>query len=106
MLLGAVTACLSAFPAAALVAMVYGFPVPFGGKERDPDRVLLAVVFYGILGGFVVLAGAGAVAGSWAHATSGANRGRAQKLTLIFSGLAALAAAIALAVLDLFIGQW
>src|SRR5687768_12403390 len=107
--LGVITACLGAFPAASLVALVYGFPVPFGGKLHGLgaiNKVAFAVLFYGLLGGFVVLAIAGVVAASVAFARSHGDAGKARRLTLIFALSASLICAIGLAVLDLFIGPW
>jgi hypothetical protein len=46
------------FPAAALVALVYRFPVPFGGFVSGPAgawSAMLATLFYGLVGGFVVV---------------------------------------------------
>jgi hypothetical protein len=108
-LLGAVTACLAAFPAAGLVALVYGFPIPFHAKLQGPAAVspaMKAVIFYGILGGFPVLAGAGAAAAAIARSRANGDAKRARVLTVWLSLAAALIGAIGLAVLDLFIGQW
>jgi hypothetical protein len=108
-LLGVITACLGAFPAASLVALLYGFPVPFAGKLHGPAAIgpaAFAVLFYGVLGGFVVLAVAGAAAASLAFATSDGNARKARGLTVVFALSASLLGAIGLAVLDLFIGPW
>jgi hypothetical protein len=46
------------FPAAALTALVYRFPVPFGGLVRGPAGVweaILATLVYGLAGGFIVV---------------------------------------------------
>ena len=54
------------FPAAALVALVYRFPVPFGGYVRGPAgawSAMLATLFYGLAGGFVVVPLVAALAG-------------------------------------------
>ena len=51
-LTGAVVATAAAFPAAALIALVYGFPVPFQGKLQGLDAMvpaMFAVVFYGVM---------------------------------------------------------
>ena len=106
---GVITACAGAFPAASLVALFYGFPVPFAGKLHGPAAVVpaaFAVLFYGILGGFVVLAVAGAGAASVAFARSDGDARSARRLTTLYALAASLIAAIGLAVLDLFIGQW
>jgi hypothetical protein len=54
------------FPAAAVVALVYRFPVPFGGFVSGPAGVwsaMLATLFYGLAGGFVVVPVIAALAG-------------------------------------------
>lgn len=46
------------FPAAALVAVVYRFPLPLGGTVSGPAgawNAMLATLFYGLVGGFVVV---------------------------------------------------
>lgn len=112
MLRGAIIAIIASFPAAALVALVYGFPVPFD-ETRQAGRgiqgvipAMFAVVFYGALGGFVVLGVLGAVAGAVAQARAGNDRARAARLTNVLALTAALACAILLATLHLFIGPW
>lgn len=56
------------FVAGALVAVVYGFPVPFGGQVSGIAgawEAILATLVYGLAGGFIVVpllaAGAGAL---------------------------------------------
>lgn len=66
MVTGAFWAVGLAFPLAAACALVYRFPVPMAGYANGPTsvpRVLLSVVFYGLLGGFPALLAAGAAAG-------------------------------------------
>lgn len=68
---GAAIATLGAFPTAAFVALVYRFPIPFGGYRSGVEAVgpaLLAVLFYGlVLGGFIVLPCCGAIVGLLAY---------------------------------------
>lgn len=108
-LVGALATCIFVFPAAALLALVYKFPVPFGGYLSGLTAVpivLLGVVYYGTLfGGFLVLGAAGAAAGVVAHSIRGAS-GRELKLTLGLSMLLALTATLTLAILDTLIGPW
>lgn len=54
----AVYAVLFMFPAAAIVTLVYRFRIPMGGYAQGPAGVwdaMLATVFYGLVGGFVVV---------------------------------------------------
>lgn len=54
----ALYAVLFMFPAAALVAVVYRFPLPLGGTVSGPAgawNAMLATLFYGLVGGFVVV---------------------------------------------------
>ena len=73
---GILVAVLSSYPIAILFALVYRFPIPMGGiigpfGEINANvgifdiikMVTIAWIFYGILGGFVVLSVGGAVAG-------------------------------------------
>lgn len=46
------------FPAAAMVTLVYRFPIPFEDYVRGPAGVweaMLATIFYGMIGGFVLV---------------------------------------------------
>jgi hypothetical protein len=64
-------------------------------------RSLFAVFFYGILGGFVVLGGLGAVAGVIASKVAGKDPSRAWKLAIAFGLGADFIAAGALYVMDM-----
>jgi hypothetical protein len=106
---GAASAVLLAFPLAAICAILYRFPVPFAGYESGigaVPHVLMAVVFYGILGGFPLLAAAGALAGLAAHQKAEPDPRAVRRLALTFGALAALVPVVLLAVLDKLIGQW
>ena len=106
---GAATAVLLAFPLAALCALVYRFPVPFAGYESGPaavPRALLAVLFYGAVGGIPALLAAGALGGWLAHRIARPDGRRVRRLAIAAGGAAALVGVIALAVLDLVIGPW
>ena len=106
---GALWAIVLAFPWAAAVALVYGFPVPFAGKLRGLDAVvpsLRAVLYYGALGGFAVLGLLGAAAGAAAQRVGGSDRPRVYRLCLLLSALVSGACIAFLAVLDRIIGPW
>jgi hypothetical protein len=106
---GAAFAILMSLPIALLTVVVFRFPIPFGEYESGiaaVPRTILAVAFYGMLGGFPLLGFLGAGAGLWAwrrHAPDG--RG-VLRLTLILASVAALAGVLTLAVLDMIIGPW
>ncbi len=106
---GALLTVALAFPFAAICALVYRFPVPFGGYVTGPagmPRTLIAVVFYGILGGFPALLVLGALGGAAAYALGRPEVGRIRRLTLAFAGLIALLAVALLAILDKLISPW
>ena len=107
-MLGAVVATAAVFPAGALLALVYGFPVPFAGKLQGLDAMVPAmfgVVFYGVMGGFVVLPILGTLAGVIADRSSKDAR-TAQFRTVVAALAIALGCAVLLATLDLLIGPW
>lgn len=104
--LGAVAAVVSAPAAAALLAVLYRFPVPFRGYATgvaEAPTAALAALFYLALGGAVVLGGSGAIVGAllarW-------RPGRATVPILVAAVAIALVAAAALAVLEFFVGTW
>lgn len=106
---GALWAVALAFPLAAICALLYRFPVPFAGYLSGPVAVplaLVAVVFYGILGGFPALLTAGALGGAAAYAIGRTDVRRVRRLTLAFAGLIALVSVELLAVFDKLIGSW
>ncbi len=95
--------------AAAFMASVYRFPIPFGGYARgvtDAVSAALASAFYLVVGGVVPLALAGAAAGFLL--ARGTGRGRARCLALIAAvGFGtACAGALLLALLEYAIGPW
>lgn len=106
---GTVAAVALAFPLAALCALVYRFPIPFSGYESGLSAVpaaLVAVMFYGVLGGFIALFAGGALAGSAAYTIGNPDEQRVRWLTLTFAGLIALLGVGTLAILDKLIGPW
>jgi uncharacterized membrane protein YfcA len=64
---GGLLTILGAFPVAAVVALVFRFPIPFAGYQSGVEAMVsspIAVLLYGVAtGGFVVLGVIGAVAG-------------------------------------------
>lgn len=98
-----------AFPFAAVCALLYRFPVPMAGYESGVAAMLrasLAVVFYGLLGGFPALLVIGGLGGAAAHAIGGTDTRRVQRFTLAFSAMAALLGVVVMAVLDKLIGPY
>ena len=104
-LAGAVTAIALCFPCAALLALFYRFPIPFGGYATGIDGLLpamLAVAFYGIaLGGFVPVGVLGGILATFASASA-----KASRRILVQSLGIAFIATLSLAMLELFIGPW
>jgi hypothetical protein len=106
---GIVWALFWVFPVAALVALCFRFPIPFSGYESGPSAVLrslFAVLFFGVLGGFLVIAALGAASGALAHRLAGPD---VRKWRWLAVGLALggdFVAVMTLAVLDKIIGPW
>ena len=106
---GMLWAVVFAFPLAALCALIFRFPMPLAGYEHGVSAIphaLLAVIFYGIMGGFVVLAGLGALSGYVATRMSVGDEGRSRRLTLFLAAFGSAAAVLFLASLDKIIGPW
>lgn len=108
LLLGATWSVLSSFPIAALMVSFFRFPIPMVGYVSGWKAIgpaMLAVVFYGIFfGGFLVLAGMGAMAGSVVSALNYGRRRRSwiQGASIIVTALLLFV----LAILDRIIGPW
>src|SRR3712207_6106228 len=106
---GALSAVALAFPFAAVCALVYRFPIPFGGYERGAHAVpltVVAVAFYGALGGFPLLLATGALGGWAAHALAAPDLRRVRLLAVGFGAALAAVGVLLLAVLDKLIGSW
>lgn len=95
---------------AAACALVFRFPVPFAGYMSGIDAVrpaLSAVWFYGAsLGGFLVQAVLGGLAGVLAQRCAAGDRQRTLRLCLVFSVVGSAVGVFALAILDQIIGPW
>lgn len=106
---GSLWAAALAFPIAAVCALLYRFPVPFAGYETGLAAMpgaLVAVVFYGVLGGFPVLLAAGALGGAAAYVVGRPDARHVRRLALAFAGLVATLGVGFMAVLDKLIGPW
>lgn len=106
---GAVFAIVLSLPVALLTVVVFRFPIPFGGYESGVvaiPRTILAVGFYGMLGGFPLLGLLGAGAGLWAWRRHAPDARGVLRLTLMLASFVALAGVLTLAVLDKIIGPW
>jgi hypothetical protein len=106
---GACWAVVFALPIAVLCALIFRFPVPFAGYMSGPSAikgVIIAVFFYGILGGFPLLVAVGALGGYAAYRVAQPDRKRVNRLALAFGALTAFAGVLFLAILDKLIGPW
>jgi hypothetical protein len=106
---GVLITILGAFPVAALVALFFRFPVPFDGYRSGISAVVPAigaVLFYGIVGGFVVLAVLGAIAGAGAHSISSEYKKPVTPILVGFALIADLSVTLVLAMLDKIIGRF
>ncbi|WP_306359306.1 hypothetical protein [Nocardia sp. CC227C] len=108
-LVGALAAVAAAPVAAAVVAILYRFPIPMSGYADGLGGAIpaaLGSLFYLVLGGAPVLGLSGAVGGCVAARLAAPDIRRARRLTLSVAGMIALFGAVALAGLELFIGPW
>ncbi|PXX71366.1 hypothetical protein DFR70_101788 [Nocardia tenerifensis] len=96
-------------PAAALVAVIYRFPVPLSGYVSGfagAGTAAVASLFYLVLGGAPLL---GILAGAAGFAAARSAKGDTRRLwrrTFAAAACVALLSAVALAVLEFFIGPW
>ena len=68
--IGIVCGLVASFPISSLVALFYRFPLPMSTYASGTQAVipsLVAVIFYGLMGGFVIVGGLGAFGGFIAH---------------------------------------
>lgn len=105
---GALVAFIASLPIAILFEVFYRFPIPFGGYVHGIQYlhlVLFAWVFYGILGGFVVLLIGGALLGRIIGKMI-ADPDEKKIIITIGSIIFATCAVALLSVLDKIIGPW
>ncbi|WP_280262029.1 hypothetical protein [Nocardia wallacei] len=108
-MVGCVAAVLTAPLAAAVVASVYRFPVPFGDYAHglsEAGNAALASVFYLVLGGVPVLAIGGTVAGWLVQRAAGTDSARTGWAGAGAGFGVALLGALVLATLEFFVGPW
>jgi hypothetical protein len=108
-LCGAVAGLLGLFPAAFLLALFWKFPIPLCGMARGFEQALgtpIAVVFYGLLGGFVVVPGLGALSGLVAFLVGRKDPSIFVPLSIVFGLFWAAAGCVFLTILDKIIGPW
>ncbi|WP_433654504.1 hypothetical protein ACQPW1_27630 [Nocardia sp. CA-128927] len=106
--LGAVAAVVLSPLAAAIVAVVYRFPVPLSGYARgfgEAGSAALGSLLYLVFGGVLVVGILGA-AGGFVAARSASDVRRVRRRTVAAAAAVALLAAITMAVLEFFIGPW
>jgi hypothetical protein len=108
-LLGALMAVVLAFPVAGVLALVYRFPVPFAGYLSGVSAMGSAMgglVFYGLFGGFPLLAVLGGLAGAIVSHTATKEDKLPWEWIVFICLLIDLAALFVLAILDKIIGPW
>ena len=110
MLLGALGGVAGSYPAAAVCALLYQFPVPLGDNASGLRGAALspfAVTFYGVfLGGFIVQGLLGALAGGWATRNVREQPAQAWRVALAAGAFASIPGVVLLATLEKFIGPW
>ncbi|MGE3316780.1 MAG: hypothetical protein AB7O26_16805 [Planctomycetaceae bacterium] len=107
---GALYAVLGTFPVAAFVALVFRFPfpdAPYAGGVRAMLGSPIAVLIYGLAGGFYLLAVLGAVAGVIAHRRyQNRNDRNKHREIVVFAAVIDFIAVMLLAVWDKIYGPW
>jgi len=106
---GAIAAFLGLFPAAFLLALFWKFPIPLFGMGSGLEASFatpMAIVFYGIFGGFVLVPGLGAAFGVIAFLITRREAARYKPLSIFLGLLCAVASCVFLITLDKFIGPW
>ncbi len=104
-----ISAFVSIFPIAFVLALLWRFPVPFSGYENGVDGAVHSiggVLFYGIIGGFIVLAALGYLGGFLASKIKAKKNSTSRTLSLVMGMMAALVCGITLSILDKIIGTW
>lgn len=116
---GAAIALLASLLTAVLFAYLFRLPVPFVGYIGPFEAlgiydtpvlealqgIVVAWVFYGVLGGFVIVPLCGALTGVAIGAKFAASD-KKNRLLVLWSGLAGVVPVFILSILDLIIGPW
>lgn len=100
---------LVAYPVAALLGLVFRFPVPFAGYLSGFQAVLpsfVAVLFYSLFGLLPALITCGAIAGSIIPLNRVGLRVWPSKFELLLSSVASIIPLGILSILDQIIGPW
>lgn len=107
--LGAIASVIGLFPIAFLMALLWRFPLPFAGYQSGLEAAVkspLAVIFYGIMGGFVIVPALGALCGVLVFKTVNDHPLKAKRLTIFLAMMIAFLFCFTLSILDRFIGEW
>ena len=113
---GIVTAIVSSFFIAILFAFIFRFPIPMGGYIGPLGEfssfgfdlvhsVLVAWVFYGVMGGFIILGLCGAVSGALIGRKYAKSNSK-NKMIVLGTVLISTIPVFILSILDYIIGQW
>ena len=107
---GAIVGVIATIPLVELCAILFRFPVPFGGYMSGPGAVfpvLLSIFMYGVIfGGFLVQAFLGGIGGFVAESFAAPDNHNIKLLCIIFSTIGASFGVLTLALLDKIIGPW
>jgi hypothetical protein len=106
---GALVTVVMAFPVAGLISLLFRFPIPMCGNASGISAVIpamIAVLFYGILGGFLLLATIGGLTGAIISHVAVGKISLPWKKIMLACLLIDLAALFVLAILDKIIGPW
>jgi inorganic pyrophosphatase len=106
---GAAGAVIASFPLAGICALVFRFPIPLFGYAGGFDAMIpamMAVVFYGMFGGFPLQALLGGIGGLVGARYGRPDEVRMRKYSLLVSVLCAVPGIVALATLDYIVGRW
>jgi hypothetical protein len=109
-MMGAAWSVVSAFPIAGVMGLIFRFPVPFVGYVSGYEAILpamLAVFFYGVLLGGLLLVGVlGAIAGAVSANLSGPLVQHQRRAVRITSLVITTVCLFLLAILDWIVGPW
>ena len=107
---GAIVGIVATVPLVILCALVFRFPVPFGGYMSGPSAILpalIAILFYGLIfGGFAVQAFLGGLGGLFAEHLAAPDKQKVKNFCIVFSTIGASFGVLTLAILDKIIGPW